>query len=308
VTPASHTFPALGTTATLCVADQAALEQARLTVVRELEEVDAACSRFRADSELARLNRSAGADVAVGARLFDELVLALDAAASTGGLLDPTVGRTLRLTGYDRTFALVRLRDGNAFSASFEPVPGWRAIELDAERRTVRLRGDVELDLGATAKASAADRAARASAHAAGCGVLVALGGDVAVAGETPHGGWPVLVTDDHAASPSSGGPVVSISSGGLATSGTAVRRWRAGAVTYHHIVDPRTGRSASTPWRTVSVAAASCVEANVASTASVVLGDDAPGWLTARGLPARLVRDCGTVLCVGGWPEERAA
>jgi thiamine biosynthesis lipoprotein len=307
VTPAARTFPALGTTATVCVVEPSGLDAVCAAVERELGDVDDACSRFRPDSELAQLNSSDG-EASVGRRLFDEIALALDAARATGGLVDPTIGRTLRLAGYDRTFSLVRLRDGDAFPAAFAPVPGWHTIELDEERRSVRVRGDVELDLGATAKASAADRAARAGAEAAGCGVLVSLGGDVAVAGDAPQDGWPIRVADDHAAPLDAPGPVVSIASGGLATSGTAVRRWRSGTATLHHIVDPRTGRPAETPWRTVTVAAASCVAANVVATAAIVLGDDAPDWIRSRDVPARLVPESGPVLCLGGWPEEEAA
>jgi thiamine biosynthesis lipoprotein len=117
-----------------------------------------------------------------------------------------------------------------------------------------------------------------------------------------------VRVADDHAAPLDGPGPVIGVASGGLATSGTSVRRWRAGGITLHHIIDPRTGRPAETPWRTVTVAAQTCVEANVASTASVVLGDEAPAWLAARGLPARLVTDEGAVRAVAAWPEEVAA
>ena len=97
------------------------------------------------------------------------------------------------------------------------------------------------------------------------------------------------------------------VSGGGIATSGTTVRRWLAGDVELHHIVDPRTGRPADTPWRTVTVAAGSCVDANVASTAAVVLGEEAPAWLAARGLAARLVRESGALVYTGGWPEDAA-
>ena len=94
---------------------------------------------------------------------------------------------------------------------------------------------------------------------------------------------------------------------GGLATSGTTVRRWRAGAVELHHIVDPRTGRPAVTPWRTVTVAARTCVDANVASTAAIVLGEEALGWLEARSVAARLVGGSGEVVRLGAWPEDAA-
>jgi FAD:protein FMN transferase len=305
---ASVSFPALGTTASLCVSDAGGLGTARGELERELAEIDLACSRFREDSELVRLNAAAGTGpVEVSERLLEAVEVALAAADSTGGLVDPTIGRTLRLAGYDRRFASVKLRDGASFRARFAPVPGRGGARLDSAAGTIRLERGVELDLGATAKALAADRSARAAAAASGTGVLVSLGGDVAVAGPAPDGGWPVLVADDHAAGLDEPGPTVAIVSGGLATSGTTVRRWRSGRVVLHHIVDPRTGRPAVTPWRTVTVAAGSCVDANVASTAAVVLGEDAPAWLARRGVSARLVREYGEAELAGAWPEDAA-
>ena len=302
----SVSFTALGTTVTLVAADPAADEPARLALVALLEDVDRACSRFRADSALRSLNASAGRRVAVDELLFGALEVAVEAARATGGLVDPTVGRALRLSGYDTTFRIVAARDGSGFRALPAAVPGWQSIELDAERRTVRVPAGLELDLGATAKALAADRGACAAAAAAGCGVLVSLGGDIAVAGSVPDGGWPVGLADDCAGAPLPG-CTVAISGGGLATSSTTVRRWRSGQIELHHIIDPRTGRSAVTPWRSVSVAGASCVAANTASTAAIILGDAAPAWLAACGLPARLAGDDGAV-CVAGWPEPVAA
>ncbi len=305
---AAVSFPALGTTVHLCVAEAEGLAAAREELERQLAELDATCSRFRSDSELVRLNADAGTGpVAVSPLLFEAIEVAVSAAASTGGLVDPTVGRTLRLAGYDRTFTSVQLRNGASFRARFAPVPGWRRIALDTERRTVRVDREVELDLGATAKALGADRSAQCAAQASATGVLVSLGGDVAVAGPAPDGGWPVRIADDHAAELEEPGPTVALATGGLATSTTTVRRWVAGDVQLHHIVDPRTGRPALTPWRTVTVAAGSCVEANVASTAAVVLGEQAPAWLAARMLPARLVRASGEVAYIGDWPEDAA-
>ena len=305
---ASVSFPALGTTALLCVSEPARLAEARQVLERELVEIDLACSRFREDSELVRLNASAGTGpMPVGPRLLEAVEVAIDAALETRGLVDPTVGRTLRLAGYDRRFATVTLRDGARFRARFSVVPGFGGIHVDRRRHTIGLDPEVELDLGATAKALASDRSARAAARVAGCGVLVNLGGDVSVAGLAPEPGWPIRVADDHAAALDEPGPTVAIRTGGLATSGTTVRRWRAGAVELHHIVDPRTGRPAVTPWRTVTVAARSCVEANVASTAAVVLGEAAPAWLEARGVAARLVRDSGDVVLAGRWPKDAA-
>jgi FAD:protein FMN transferase len=303
---ASVSFPALGTTAVLCVAESEGLSAAHVALDRELEQLDAACSRFREDSELSRLNAAAGTGpVRVGTLLLEAVSAALDVAAATDGLVDPTVGGTLRLAGYDRRFVEVKLRDGRSFRASSAPVPGWEGVELDCAAATVTLDEGVELDLGATAKALGADRAASAAARAAGTGVLVSLGGDIAVAGTAPDSGWPVLIAEDHDAPLDGAGPKIALIAGGLATSGTAVRRWHAGETTLHHIIDPRTGRSAETPWRTASVCGATCVQANAASTAAIVLGEEAPAWLEARGLPARLVSESGEVVHAGAWPEE---
>jgi thiamine biosynthesis lipoprotein len=303
---ATASFSALGTTAVVVVVEPGGLDAALTALERELDAIDVACSRFRDDSELSRVNASAGGAVRVGPLLMEALRVAQRASDATGGIVSPTLGRSVRLAGYDRDFRLVALRDADTFEARFEPVAPAR-VELDEERATVRVPPGVELDLGATAKALAADRGARAAHAASGCGVLVALGGDIAVAGEAPPGGWSVRIADDHAAPLDGDGPTVALAGGGLASSGTTVRRWRSGDAELHHIVDPRSGRPADTPWRTVSVAAASCVDANVASTAAVVLGESAPSWLAERRLPARLVARDGRTVRVAGWPEDAA-
>jgi thiamine biosynthesis lipoprotein len=117
-----------------------------------------------------------------------------------------------------------------------------------------------------------------------------------------------VQIADDHTARAGAGGPTVSVTTGGLATSSTTVRRWRTDEGDAHHILDPRTGNPAVTPWRTISIAAATCFDANVAATAAVVLGDAALAWLRGRRLPGRCVRHDGTVVTVGGWPSEVCA
>jgi thiamine biosynthesis lipoprotein len=163
----------------------------------------------------------------------------------------------------------------------------------------------VQLDLGATAKAWCADRAAQCAATATGAGVLVALGGDIAVAGPAPSGGWVIRIADRHDDESDLSAPMVAIAGGGLATSGTAARRWWRGGRMLHHIVDPSTGQPADGGWRTVSVTGATCVGANVAATAAIVVGPSAPVWLEERGLAARLVADDGRVVTTGGWPPD---
>lgn len=298
-------FAALGTTAVVQVEDARALESARLEVERVVAEIDRACSRFRDDSDLARANAHPDEDVVVSRCLLDAIDIALHGARSTDGLVDPTVGTAMREIGYDRDFARLD-RDGPALKVSVRHVPGWHAIRVDRDRRTIRVPKGVEIDLGATAKAWCADLAVHAAALRTRVGVVVGLGGDIACAGPAPDGGWRVRVADDHRASPDApGGQTITLVAGGLATSGTSVRRWTRGGRAMHHVVDPSTGRPADEYWRTVSVAAASCVDANIASTASVVLGVHAPEWLTARRLPARLVGIDGRVTVVGGWPHE---
>lgn len=305
-TTAATEWRALGTSVRLVVTDPALLASCDLLLARHLAEVDAACSRFRADSELAALDTTAGRPVRVSPLLAEALAVALRAARTTDGAVDPTVGSALDALGYDRDFTLVR-EDDRPVRLTLRRTPGWRTVRLDPATGTVTVPEGVRLDLGATAKAWAADRAAALLAETAGCGVLVSLGGDTAVAGEPPAGGWQVRVQD--ITGPVGGTPprgpyaTVGLRGGGLATSGTTARRWRRGGHDLHHIVDPRTGLPVRSPWRTVSVAAATCADANAASTAALVKGVGAEHWLTRLRLPARLVAQNGTVVTTPGWP-----
>ena len=301
-------FAALGTTAVVAVPRPRLLERARGLLEEEVDRIDRACSRFRDDSELAEVNRARGRRVEIGRDLHEALAVGLRAAHVTNGLVDPTLGSELRAAGYDMTFALVRARD-TWHVVPRPPAPRrWRQIELYDDPPGVRVPSGVELDLGATAKAFAADRAATRIARELHTGVLVGLGGDVAVAGEAPEGGWSILVSELHETSLDGRGPRVAITQGGLATSSTTGRRWRTDAGEAHHVLDPRTGAPAAAPWRTVSVAAATCVDANVATTAALVLGEEAPAWLGRRRLPARLVGSDGAVVTLCGWPDDREA
>ena len=297
-------FPVFGTGAVVATVDPEGLDPAVATVRRVCEEFDAACSGFRTDSDVEKVNRCAGTWVAAGSLFLSALSEALRVAAATDGDVDPTVGSAVHRLGYDRDFAAVPA-DGPAV-IGIEPVPGYARVRIDRQRRRARIPAGVRLDLGATAKALAADRAAAAAASAAGCGALVSLGGDVAVEGPPPAGGWEVGLADWHG--DSAPGRSVRIRSGGLATSSTTVRSWRRGGDRVHHIVDPRTGRSALEVWRTVSVAAATCVDANAASTAAVIRGERAPAWLEELELPAMLVRTDGSIVRTAGWPAEVAA
>lgn len=308
-----------GTSAVLRLAgprEPGLLAHARAVVERELAAIDLACSRFRADSELSRVNAARGRATAVGPLLVQALQLALRAAALTDGRVDPTLGEALVLAGYDRDWRLLdhSWAQTHATRALRAPMirarrrAGWQTVELDPERGVVRVPAGISLDLGASAKAWAADRAARAAHAACGRGVLISLGGDIATAGAAPAGGWRVFVTDDHRAAPGAPGQTISISSGGLATSSTAVRRWRHAGREMHHIIDPATRAPLVGEWRTATVAAADCADANIASTAALLRSASAAPWLQQLGLPARLVSHDGHALALGGWPAQAVA
>jgi FAD:protein FMN transferase len=309
----TETWDALGTTAVLRH-DGPADPAARSAVQRELDAIDAAASRFRADSELSRLNAMPGPGprTLTTTALFAQAVrLAIRGADASDGAVDPTLAPDLVALGYDRDWhELVAVSPGAPLADRGETIvyrrrrSRWEEITVAGDPARVTLPAGVQLDLGATAKALAADRAARAAHEAGATGVLVALGGDIATCGPPPVGGWAIHVTDDHRDGPSAPGQTVAIRSGAVATSSIATRRWRHAGQTMHHILDPRSGDPVRGPWRTVSVAAATCADANIAATAAIVLGTDAQGWLAEHGLPARLVALDGAVRIQGGWPR----
>ena len=301
---ALKSWKALGTSVHVLATEANALGRASTAVRDVLEDVDEAYSRFRDDSELSALNTSGGRAVQVSPLLATAIDAAQRAARLSGGAVDPTIGQAIRVAGYDDDFARIAGDRGPVTLRAWR-VPGWQAIRFDRRSRTVRLPAGVELDLGSSGKALAADLAAAAAMNAAGRGgVLVSLGGDIATAGEPPVGGWRILVAEDSRVEPDGEGEVICLPAGGVATSSTTVRRWSRGGDILHHIIDPATGMPTSGPFRTVTVVAATCVDANIASTAAIVRGEAAIDWLMACGLPARLVENDGTIHYIGRWPD----
>ena len=302
---------AIGTTAIVAVTEPAKADAALGILDDELRAIDRACSRFRSDSEIWALHRANGSRVRVSALLFEAITVACDVARRTGGAVDPTVGVAMETLGYDRDLdqldQLPQLDQLDGFGLELDgapmPAPGWWQIELDTRRRTVRVPAGTHLDLGSSAKALVADRAAARIARALRTGVLISIGGDVAVAGPAPDGGWAVGIAGDSSADVADVDQVVAIESGGLATSSTAVRTWERGGRRLHHIVDPATGDNPEAYWTTVSASGPSCVDANAASTAAVVWGAEAVMRLGELGVPARLVRADGRLVVLNGWP-----
>jgi thiamine biosynthesis lipoprotein len=291
----------------------------------EMAAVAAAIDRFDPGSELSRLTGRAGragqvdragvagraedASVEVSPVLAACVRAALDAAVETDGLVDPTVGSDLRRAGY--TVDVDEIDADAPYPEARPQRRSWRDIRLTEPgdgstgrsaggAATLRLPADVVLDFGATAKALAADRAARRAAAQLGTGVLVSLGGDVSAAGPEPVAGWRVRLQDGPA---EPAWTVTLRGAGGVATSSLLHRVWMRAGRQVSHIIDPRTGQPVPPVWRTVAVIAPTCLAANVWSTAAMVLGPDAPARLKAR-RPALLVPEAGEPLEVGGWPR----
>ncbi|MEO6826009.1 MAG: FAD:protein FMN transferase [Microbacteriaceae bacterium] len=287
------------TTASVVVTDALALDTAEAITRDTIQAVDEACSRFRDDSELSLLRGELATGARVSPLLGDLIGKALLAATWTGGSVDPTLGNDLAALGYDRDFT--QLATGDAvrripITVSRKRKAGWTRIALDGDLLTVP--ADIRLDLGATAKAAAADLAAARIVEEIDGGVLVCLGGDIAAMGAAAA--WEVLVQDT-SADPAQ---QVALSSGsGLATSSTQKRRWQVGGQPMHHILDPRFGLPADPVWRSVSVAADSCLRANALSTAAVVRGIAAVGWLRSIDASARLIDRSGRIVLTGAWP-----
>jgi thiamine biosynthesis lipoprotein len=306
---------ALGCHVYLATADPADLMMASRVAADLLEHVDRTCSRFRADSDLVRANALAGQWVDVDPLLVAALTTAIAAAVETDGLVDPTLGHSLAAAGYDRDFTIVPASSADPAAV---PAPGstggWRHVGVDPAG-AVRVPAGQLLDLGATAKAWAADLLAETIRTTTGDTAVVSLGGDVRVAGD-PDIRWPVEVTELPLASyrnmpgtrPELSPARLLMPPGGLATSSTAHRRWLRAGQPLHHIVDPMNGLPAQGPWRTVSATGETAVSANTTTTAAIVLGHAAIDWLGERGVPARLVGHDGQVVTVNGWPAQGVA
>jgi len=303
--PVFDRFGIWGTSVVLGVTHPSDLGAARAILDWELSATEQAASRFREGTEIFALNAAAGqGPLPVSSTMLDLVICALDAAEMTDGACDPTVADSLLALGYDRDFDSV-IDSGPLGDDAVRHAPGVDGIVVDRSASSVELPAGVHLDLGATAKARTADRAAVAIATRLGCGALVDIGGDLRVAGPAPDDGWHIGVADEaRSGDRDQVQEVIAIRSGGVASSSSAVRSWKRGGRSMHHVIDPASGYPAAGPWRLVTVVANSCVDANAFSTAGIVWGDDALFELPQRSLTARLVAHDGSVEHVGGWPR----
>jgi thiamine biosynthesis lipoprotein len=239
---------------------------------------DATFSRFCAGSELNRVNAAAGDPTPVSTVFAKVLRLALEAQRETGGLVDPRLGAHVEAAGYDRDFPLI------VEAAAAAPVPAVPEGGIRLEGCTILVPRGIRLDLNGVVKGHTVDEA---MALLTGGG-FVSAGGDIATRGE-------IVVSLP-------GGGSVALLEGALATSGTDSRRWSCDGAEAHHLIDPRTGRPSTSPWRTVTVCGASCAGADIAAKAAFLLGAGGPAWLDARGLPGRLVAADGCVTVNRAW------
>ncbi|NNN20801.1 MAG: FAD:protein FMN transferase [Acidimicrobiales bacterium] len=324
--PAYGSFKAIGTSVEVLLTETSSAQYAIELVREQIEELDETASRFRYDSELMKLCSINASPSIVSPLLYELLTVAIRGCEITGGALDPTVGRALIQSGYDRDFSLIRdlnnqchpnhpsansgksgkrignfLNSDRSRTSSENLVPGIAALTLSSRANLVYLTPGTLLDLGATAKAYAADRASKAIVDRFGGGALVSIGGDISISGETPPGGFIVGVAE-RSGDVKGADESLAMTSGGLATSGTLARRWDTAQGEAHHIIDPSTGKPALSPYRTVSVLAGNCTDANIASTAALIFGDKAQSWLQESGLSARLVDNFGQVTYVNDW------
>lgn len=293
-------FPAMGTEVTVMIAGRAptgTLERVR-GLFAERERI---LSRFRPESELSRLNSRAGRATRVGPILFAAIDAALRAAAATGGAFDPTLGRQMAANGYDRSFGLPAGVTVLGMPRA-DPGGGWRDVTIVARDRMVTLPLGIALDLGGIAKGMAVDAAARLMDDDGVEAGLVSAGGDMRVTG---HGGegWQVGLAD------TPGPRQITLTGGALATSSSARRTWIQAGVRKHHLLDPRTGEPAASGLRSVSVAARTCEQAEVAAKAAFVLGlNRGAAFVESLRLAALLTPVAGPPITVGSWPAEPAA
>jgi FAD:protein FMN transferase len=293
-------FEMWGLSGTLATENEDQMDDATQRLWHWLDAFDAACNRFRGDSELSRLNDAHGAETSISPTLELALEAALRAAHVTGNLVDPTVLPALLALGYDRDFDEL-VGDESIPQRAAVPASGPSSIHLNVIEHTVTLDPLCRLDLGASAKALVVDLIADDVAGSGG--VVVELGGDVAVRGEGPDGPWVIAVSDSLVLDGLE--PRVAFRHGGIATSSSTTRTWRSGGRTVNHVIDPRTGQCANGLYTSATVSASDCVLANAFATASLLWNEEASYHVAQSGWSARLVRRDGGVEFVGGWPDD---
>lgn len=280
---AQRDFRAMGTDCTVLVYGDVERGPEQMELLADLAKVrvellESLWSRFRADSELSRLNARAGQGPVPVSAETESLVRAMCAAwEATDGAFDPTVLAAVRANGYDKDFAELIATDALS-GASFgvdAAVPGMGAVVIT--QGCVELPAGIGIDPGAIGKGLAADIVAEEMMRAGATGVLVDLGGDIAFAGRPgADPAWRIAVFDEPTRRGSGAQSVVAwdifqpagVAHAGVATSTSLTRRW---ADARHHVIDPATGASTAEALVQVTVSGGQAWECEVWATAALV-------------------------------------
>jgi thiamine biosynthesis lipoprotein len=278
-------------------------DQLLTDAVRLVDDLEAAWSRFRVDSELTRINRHAGIAVPVSQATLDLVALAVAAWERTDGRFDPTVGDAVVAAGYDRTFSELGI-DGPPTTRQPTRVPGCSGIVVDHAGGTVTVPTGMRLDLGGIGKGRAADLTATLLAEAGALGAVVDLGGDVRTIGVAPEADqWVITVGDPDTpettlvavgiAGAPDRGATASLGGGAVATSTTLRRRWQGPDGPAHHLIDPATSRPSVSGVVMATVVAADATWAEVFAKAALLAGpQDGAELIASAGLAGLLVVD----------------
>lgn len=293
-------FHAMGTTIVLVTREE--VTAAAYRVARDLfAEWEQTLSRFRAESELSRLNMAAGFRRAVSPLLLKTLVAALDAARATRGVYDPTVQQRMVEIGYDRSFDELAPQLPPSVYVQPAATGGWRQIEVDESRHMVRLPAGVGLDFGGIGKGLAVDAALDALEQRGLTPALLNAGGDLAARGlPTGAANWAITVPGKDEAW------VIGLEHGAIATSGVGRRRWMQGERARHHLIDPRTGEPADSGMWSVTAMAANCARAEVAAKTALILGPrEGARFIEEIHLGALMIPENGEWRVAGTWPRD---
>jgi thiamine biosynthesis lipoprotein len=291
-------WPVWDSTLHLVVTERNCLAEARKLVIEQVTAIDAACNPFRPDSEVRALQRARGRPVRLSVLLAELVAVSLRAALLSDGCLDLISGEVLRAPGAELLQSPLR-----GAGTDRRRAPDWRSVRLLDELPNdcdLTVPAGTTLDLSAMAGAYAVDRCVRLIHERCDVGVRVAIGGDVASAGQPPAGGWRTLIRS----TPAVRTPPLTLDCTMSTTATPVSQQSRDRDAPLYSTFRPGS-RSAVPLWRSVSVAAAPCTYAKALGMAATMRGHAAPDWLRGLGVSARLVAANGEVVTVGRWPTH---
>lgn len=264
--------------------DAALAETVGRVASAEAARIERKFSRYRGDSVVGRINASGGREIAVDAETADLLDFAQQCFEISDGLFDITSGVLRRAWHFDGSD---RVPD-EAQIAPLRALVGWHRVRW--KRPALVLPAGMEIDLGGLAKEYAVDTTLAAVARVTSRPALVNFGGDLRVSGPRTYGArWNVAIESVETAGHVAG--LLELADGALATSGDARRFLLKDGVRYSHILDPRTCRPVENAPRSVTVAAATCVEAGLVATLAALQGRHAETFLKDEGVRAWCIR-----------------